>query len=112
MKRGYLEREADVSGVTGTGNVAELVIASDGRVVIFWPTGEGVWPNLEEAMKVHGHGGKTIAVILDDPELEDVSHCEDCHTIVIAGSGGECDKHDFGCPACLNQVTQDGVSSS
>lgn len=99
MKRGYLEREADVSGVTGTGNVAELVIASDGRVVIFWPTGEGVWPNLEEAMKVHGHGGKTIAVILDDPEAVDPAHCGFCHQDPYL----HCTDHEV-CPGCLETI--------
>lgn len=98
MKRGVVERDIDVSGVTGTGSVSEFVIATDGRLVIFWPVGVGVWPSLEDAVKVHGHDGKTRFVILDDPEL-DVAHCENCH------DGRKCRQHNFECPGCLAGVS-------
>lgn len=93
MKRGVVERDVDVSGVTGTGQICTFVINDDGRVVIFWPVGEGVWPSLEEAIKVHGHNGKTRFVILDDDE---VSHCVTCHSSYICG-------HTT-CPGCLGIV--------
>lgn len=101
MKVGYLERNEDVSGVTGTGPVAEFAIASDGRLAIFWGVGVGVWPSLEEMLEVHGHGGKTIAVILND-KAENIAHCDTCHHHMA--NGGSCSDHDFGCPACLSQV--------
>lgn len=100
MKVGYLERHEDVSGVTGTGPVAEFAIASDGRLAVFWGIGVGLWPSLEEMLEVHGHGGKTIAVILND-EVEDIPHCNACHE---DPKHPQCPKHDFGCPACLSQV--------
>lgn len=99
MKRGVLERNDDVSGVTGTGNVAEFVIASDGRVTIFWPTGVGVWPSLEEAIAVHGHNGKTLFTILDDPEVEDTTHCGYCHQDPYL----HCTDHEV-CPGCLEVI--------
>lgn len=102
MKRGYLERHVDVSGVSGTGKVAELCVASDGRVAVFWPEPNdsvAVWSSLEKVREVHGHQGNTEIVILDDPELEDVPHCHICH------SPHHCIGHDFGCPGCLAGVS-------
>lgn len=106
MKRGYLQRHEDVSGKTGTGTVAEFIISSDGRVAIFWPVGVGQFPTLEDAIAVHGHGGRTEFVILDDPEL-DKAHCVDCHVDSIQDYENKvhCDKHDFGCPGCLAGVS-------
>jgi hypothetical protein len=94
MRRGIVERDEDVSGVTGTGIVSEFCIASDGRIVIFWPAGHGYFNSLEEAVKVHGHNGKTRFIILDD-DVEDPGHCKYCHSAAI------CNNHDFGCPRCL-----------
>lgn len=97
MKRGVVERDFDVSGVTGTGQICTFVVNDDGRVVIFWPVGEGIWPSLEEAIKVHGHNGNTRFVLLDDDEA---SHCVKCHSAAI------CDHLE--CPGCLATV---GVST-
>jgi hypothetical protein len=99
MKRGVVERDIDVSGVTGTGKVSNFVINDDGRVVIFWPVGIGVWPSLEDAIKVHGHNGKTKFIVTDD-EVAETSHCDFCHEDVL-----KCPKHDFGCPGCLAGVS-------
>lgn len=101
MKRGYLERNEDVSGVSGTGKVSTFTINDDGRTVVFWPTGHSYFGSLEEAIAIHGHGGKTRFVILDDDE---VSHCIKCHRIwddLGINSIGGCGDHDFGCPGCL-----------
>jgi hypothetical protein len=83
VKRGYLERHEDVSGVSGTGNVAELAIGSNGKVAIFWPgpdSSVNVFDSLQAIKNVHGHNGKTDIVILDD-EVEDAPHCEACHDL-------------------------------
>lgn len=104
MKRGYFERHEDVSGVSGTGRVADLAISSDGRVAVFWPEpapSVAVFPNLEAVKRAHGHNGKTSIVILDE---ENIEHCEPCHAIwnsLGINSIGGCEKHDFGCPGCL-----------
>lgn len=93
MKRGVVERDVDVSGVTGTGKVSTFCINDDGRIVIFWPSGHGYFDSLEEAVKVHGHNGKTRFVVLDD---EEISHCVTCHSSYICG-------HDI-CPGCVGIV--------
>lgn len=100
MKRGVLERHEDVSDVTGTGEVANFVINDDGRVAVFWPIGVGIWPSLEEMIKVHGHKGKTLAIILDDPEVEEAEHCLGCHAPL---SVDHCEFHEA-CPGCMETV--------
>jgi len=102
VKRGVVERDFDVSGVTGTGQICTFVVNDDGRVVIFWPVGEGIWPSLEEAIKVHGHNGNTRFVLLDDDEA---SHCNSCHFFLSRGNGMTCDFHKNECPGCMAGVS-------
>jgi hypothetical protein len=65
MKTFTLYREKDVSGVSGTGSVAEGVQFTDGVVVLRW-NGEHastvVWHSIEDALAIHGHGGLTRVV--------------------------------------------------
>lgn len=71
MRRFELQRDADVSGVSGTGMVAEGVEFGDGTVVLRWAT---EWPTsvvfhergVESVCAIHGHGGATRIVWLDD----------------------------------------------
>lgn len=62
-RRFELHREVDVSGVSGTGLVAEGVAFSDGTAVIHWVAGEHrstvVWPDVAGVEAIHGHGGAT-----------------------------------------------------
>lgn len=57
-----LERDTDVTGVSGTGTVADGVVWPDNTVSIRW-RGERpstvFWESLEHAEAVHGHGGAT-----------------------------------------------------
>lgn len=66
-----LERDVDHTGVSGTGPVAEGVEFSDGTVALRW-MGSGrstaVWPDLEEALSVHGHSGSTRVVWTGEEE--------------------------------------------
>lgn len=96
MKSGYLDRQVDVSGVSGTGEVAEFTISTNGQVVVFWEHGFSYFPSLEEATKVHGHEGKTKFVILTDSEEEHCTNCHHWHNI--------CDVHKGECPGCLSAV--------
>lgn len=61
-------RDADVSGVSGTGVVADGVTFDDGVTVVRW-RGERrstvVWPSVEDAIAVHGHDGATRLVYTD-----------------------------------------------
>lgn len=57
-----LERDTDVTGVSGTGTVADGVVWPDGTVSIRWRGDRPstvVWESLEHAEHVHGHQGAT-----------------------------------------------------
>lgn len=66
MRLFQLLRDEDISGVSGTGTVAEGVEFSDGRVVVRWVVGGHrsivVWDSIGDVEAVHGHGGSTIVV--------------------------------------------------
>lgn len=58
----YLSRQVDDSGVSGTGVVARGVRLLSGQCILEWQTGfhsMGIYPNLTELLKIHGHGGNT-----------------------------------------------------
>lgn len=63
MQRFVLERSEDVSGVSGTGTVAEGVEFSDKRVALRWIVGEWrstvIWDSIEAVRIIHGHDGAT-----------------------------------------------------
>src|SRR5262245_15896268 len=67
-RRFQLMRDEDVSGVSGTGVVADGVEFPDGSVALRfrgdWPT-TNPHPSIESVIGVHGHGGKTRVVWLD-----------------------------------------------
>jgi len=70
-RRFELQRDVDVTGVSGTGVVAEGIEFSDGVVVLHWV---GAWPSsvvhydrgMDSVEHVHGHGGATRIVFLDE----------------------------------------------
>lgn len=70
MRTFHLERTEDVSGVSGTGLVAEGVVFSDGKVVLRWTVGQYrstvVWESIEAALEIHGHDGRTQAIFHRD----------------------------------------------
>jgi len=88
-RRFHLQRTVDVTGVSGTGRVADGVLWPDGSVTIRW-RGERpstvFWDDLAHAEAVHGHGGATL-IVWDDPEpstgnypmTPGCSHCPDGH---------------------------------
>jgi hypothetical protein len=67
-RRFELVRDVDVSGVSGTGHVADGVLFGSGLVVMHW---RGEWPslsmhpNLESVRAIHGHGGATHIAWID-----------------------------------------------
>lgn len=67
-RRFVLERDRDVTGVSGTGRVAEGVIWSDGTVDVHWLGARPSWVHwrtLGDAQAIHGHDGATRFVFLD-----------------------------------------------
>jgi hypothetical protein len=65
-----LVRHRDVSGVSGTGVVAEGTVWSDGSASLLWPGRDRAavfWPGGVRAIEaVHGHQGSTEVRYLDD----------------------------------------------
>ncbi|WP_234374034.1 hypothetical protein [Streptomyces scabiei] len=69
-RRFHLQRDTDVSGVSGTGRVANGVLWPDGAVSLRWIGARPsvvFWDRLEDAEAVHGHGGATRIVWDDEP---------------------------------------------
>jgi len=91
-RRFHLQRDHDVTGVSGVGRVADGILWSDGTVSVRW-LGERpstvFWDDLAHAEHVHGHGGHT-RIVWDDPEppVQDMTcpHCPDGHTLPDGGS--------------------------
>lgn len=68
MRRFELLRHQDISGVSGTGPVAEGVQFDDETVVMRWHgdhVSTVIWRNMQDAMFVHGHNGATEIVWVD-----------------------------------------------
>lgn len=99
MKRFRMQRQTDVTGVSGTGHIADGVVFDDGTVVVRWRTatpGTTAFASLDHAKAVHAHDGKTQFLMLDDDygkgetmfcakcfaDDDIVGHCLNC------GSGG------------------------
>jgi len=70
MKCFFLNRIEDETGNSGTSFVAEVAEFEDGTAVLHWSkernalevTSTVVYNSLDDLIKVHGHGGKTILV--------------------------------------------------
>jgi hypothetical protein len=63
MKRFFLDRLEDETGVSGSGLVAEGVEFWDGTVAMRWRTGTSstaVYENIGDVETIHGHNGKTV----------------------------------------------------
>lgn len=68
MRRFHLQRDADESGVSGTGCVAEGVVFSSGVAVLVWTViaaSVAIYPSVKALERVHGHNGKTRIIWLD-----------------------------------------------
>jgi hypothetical protein len=85
-RRFHLQRDTDITGVSGTGRVADGILWPDGTAsvrwtgprpsVVFWDGG------IADALHVHGHGGATH-IVWDDPKSPTTA--EDAHAHQLAG---------------------------
>lgn len=72
----YLNRVEDESGVSGTGIVAVGVKLPSGRCILEWVSKRtsanslGIYDDMDDLKKVHGHDGKTEVVYYDGEEDE------------------------------------------
>jgi hypothetical protein len=67
-RRFLLDRLVDVSGVSGTGVVAEGVRWSDGTAALRWHGGwqtVSIWDSVDAVLAVHGNEGATVLRWLD-----------------------------------------------
>lgn len=75
-RRFFLLRHQDVSGISGTGIVAEGILFADLTAAVHWRgqwPSTTVWPSLDAMMAVHGHGGLTEILFVDKDAL--LEHC-------------------------------------
>mgnify|MGYP001260764065 CR=1 FL=1 len=73
MRTFDLVRSTDVTGASGIGVVAQVIEFDTGRVAVGWiaqgrPQSVAVYPNLADAVTVHGHDGKTVLVEHENTE--------------------------------------------
>lgn len=99
-----LRRHVDVSGVSGTGQPAEIAVFSDGQAAIHWfgkyPTTTAHPGGLEWTEGIHGHGGATTIEPLNDPRLARIAEAHSADTAsggMTSGYCVECD-HPWPCP--------------
>jgi hypothetical protein len=89
MRRFNLVRSEDVSGVSGTGIIAQGIEFDDGAVVMRW---FGKFKTTEEAdniahiIAIHGHEGRTSIEWLDD----DWAKCSKCGSMTLANKPVRC----------------------
>lgn len=69
MRRFYLKRVTDVSGVSGCGSVAEGCQFDTGWCAMVWLTDKtalSYYPSIETIEKIHGHEGSTLVEWIDN----------------------------------------------
>lgn len=74
MRRFYLQRNQDISGVSGLGTIAEGCQFDNGWCALVWLTVDnnendevhGYYRSIQRIEKIHGHEGCTQVVWVDD----------------------------------------------
>lgn len=73
MRRFYLQRNQDISGVSGLGKIAEGCQFDNRWCALVWLTAESdadevhsFYRSIERLEQLHGHGGATQVVWVDD----------------------------------------------
>jgi hypothetical protein len=82
----YLRRNEDLSGMSGTGRVAEVAVFDDGTAVIRWidrmnstrVSSTAIFDSVDDLLKIHGHGGRTV--------LEPIVTNDHTHSASVQGS--------------------------
>jgi hypothetical protein len=92
-RRFWLVPHHDVSGVSGTGIVAEGILWSSGQVALHWPGQPqctSTWASLQDLLAVHGHGGWTTVEWIDKGNDWHSEHIE----CIEYGDGGCVEVYD------------------
>lgn len=69
MRRFYLERNTDISGVSGAGKVCEGCQFDNGWCALVWLTEKSsmcYYPDIDTIKQIHGHHGSTNIIWIDD----------------------------------------------
>lgn len=69
MRRFELHRDEDETGISGTGRIAQGIQFDDGTAALRWLThvrSTGYYDSVDDLLKIHGHGGRTRLVWLDE----------------------------------------------
>jgi hypothetical protein len=64
-KHFYLNRMKDISGISGTGRIAEGFVFDNGVVAMTWLTkytSTSIYRSIDDVEKIHGHEGATEVV--------------------------------------------------
>jgi hypothetical protein len=70
----FLVRDVDATGISGTGKVAQGFVFQDGTAALRWLThtgSTGFYTSVEDLEKIHGHGGATRLVFINEPSVLD-----------------------------------------
>jgi len=65
VKVGHITRHEDVHGVSGTGNVADVFEATNGKCIVIWNSAHSsvnVYDHIKDVERTHSHGGKSLVV--------------------------------------------------
>ncbi len=68
MRRFQLHRDADETGISGTGVVAEGIQFTDGVCTLRWTSeyrSTAIYRSIDYVISIHGHNGQTRVVWLD-----------------------------------------------
>ena len=74
MRRFKLIRTEDVSGLSGTGYVAEGCLFRSGKCVLSWNSDHpslNVYDSLDDILFLHGHAGRTTVEFIDDAQHDE-----------------------------------------
>jgi hypothetical protein len=73
MRRFFLVRNVDVSGISGIGPVAQGCQFDNGWCAMTWLTGHttlSYYSSIDELEGIHGHGGVTVVEWVDEEEKQ------------------------------------------
>ena len=65
VRCGHILRDQDVHGVSGTGKVADVFEATNGKCIVVWISAHSstnIYDNVKHVESTHSHGGKTNVV--------------------------------------------------
>lgn len=65
VRVGHIMRHEDVHGVSGTGKVADVFEATNGKCMVVWISAHAsvnVYDHIKDVETTHSHGGKTLVV--------------------------------------------------